>query len=158
MRTYEEIENRREELENLISESGITEEIDREWKALHDEEMQLEMMDTAIAICQNGEVKAFVRDMYECGWAVNTNANGKWDYDEHSSILDAMKAFAKFARDNGIKTCHVDPYYLDLDHLREIDRKAAAYRDQEAYADACMLSEYGDDSLLNRYYRNHEMD
>ena len=155
MKTFEEIENRRNELEAEMAKVGYTDEIDKEWKELNDEEMQLEMKEYAIAIGRNGKVTIFVRDMYECGWAINTKVNGKWHYNEYTHIVDAMKAFAKFARENDIKTCLVDPFYLDIDNLKEIDRKADAYREEEDYSEACMASAYGDDSILERYNRKH---
>lgn len=153
--TLKEIENRRDELETEISKFGYTDEIQAEWKALYDEEMELEMKEFAIAVGRNGKVTIFVRNMYECGWAINTKVNDEWNYDEYTYIFDAMKAFAKFARENDIKTCLVDPYYLDIDNLKKIDQKFDAYREQEEYADACMASAYGDDSLMERYNRSH---
>ena len=155
MRTYEEIENRREELEKLMSQTGLTEEIDREWKALFEEEKQIDM-EEAIAICLDGDTIAFVRTAWEAGWAINTKVGGKWEYDDHTSIIDTMKDFANFARKNGIKTCYVVPWYLDINHLEEVDKKFYEWWDKADYAEACSLSEYyDDDSYLRRYYRNH---
>lgn len=159
---YKKIEDRRKELNILIS--AVDDENDPdfrrwqdEWKSLHDEEMNLDMKYYAIAAGQNEQATIFVRTMYECGWAICTKVNGEWDYNDGFTAVDAMKEFKRFAKEHRIKTVHVESWLLDIEALREIDKKHAEYADQEEYATACQLSEYyDDDSYLERYYRKHE--
>lgn len=154
MKTHEEIEARRDELEAMMSKVGYTDEINAEWKALYNDEMMLDI-ENAEAIAKDNDVIVFIKDMYECGYAINTKINGEWNYDEHTYAVDAMKKFAELARKHGVKKCLVSPKWLDRDYLEELDRKASAWRNEEEYADACMASAYGDDSLMERYNRKH---
>ena len=120
----------------------------------YDEEMNLNMKN-AIAIARNGKETIFVTDMYECGYAINAKIDGKWDYSDGYSAVEVMKKFTALARKYNVKTCLVYTEWLDIDYLKGIDEARARYAEEEAYADACMASEYGDDSLMKRYNRTH---
>ena len=152
--TYEEIENRRDALEEMMTAFGYTDKIRSVWEMLNDKEKELDM-ENAIAIAKNDSVTIFINSMYECGFAIHTKADGKWDYDDGYTAVGVMTKFAELARKHGVKTCNVTKEWLDRKYLEEIDAERARLADEEAYRDACMASEYGDDSLLERYNRNH---
>ena len=155
-KTYDEIEARREELEEIMQQLGY-EAVQNEMNQLYDMEMELHKKD-AIAIARNGKITCFVTNAYECGWSINTKINGEWEYAEETTIIEAMKLFAKIARENNVKTCLVYPEYLDTEYLEEIDRKAREYAESERYNDAVMAASYGDSRLLDRWNREHEIE
>lgn len=125
------------------------------WQRLCDEEFELDKSDFAMAVAEGENVNVMVRDMYECGTAVEGKIDGKWVYDEYSTIEGAMKAFAKIAREHNVKTCNVEPWLLDIESVRMKDEKDREYAWQQEYADACLAASFGDDSLMRRYERAH---
>ena len=152
--TYEAIEARRDELEELMNAFGYTDEIRAEWAKLHDMEKELDM-ENAIAIAKTDDVVIFISYMYECGYAINAKVNGEWMYDDCYTAVNVMKKFCELARKHNVKTCNVTTEWLDPKYLESIDAEKARYADEEEYADACMASNYGDDTLLERYNRKH---
>lgn len=153
--TYEEIENRRNEIEKEIAKVGYTDELEAEWKNLLDEEMNLEMKKFAVAVARTSKVTIFVRSIYEFGYALNIKANGEWEFSDGYTACEAMKKFADLARKHNVKMCLVRPEWLDINYLKELDDEDRKWREQEAYADACMASAYGNDSLMERWEREH---
>lgn len=159
MRTYEEIEARREEMEHLRANGMIVEEaFNTEWAELYDEEMAKQKEDFSVAIAENENVIIFVRHFYEMGWQINYKANGEWKSEEIYLIIDAMKRFADLAREYKVKTCLIEDGYLDMNTLKEIDEQRIKYDRQEAYADACMASWYGDNSLMDKWNRDNDIE
>jgi len=152
--TYEEIEAKRNELEERMSKEGYTDEIQKAWKALAYEELALRK-ESAIAYAESAEALIVVYSQYECGWAVESFINGGLDYEESLSVLGALRSFSEMAKKHSIGFVMIRPEYLDVESLEEMDREADKARDREEYEDACMASAYGETTLMERYNRKH---
>jgi len=162
MRTFDEIEERKNELARMFYSESCSEEkqreIEREMDALDEEELLAEMqndMECAEAVAQSENVMILVNWKCECWYAVSSRINGEWDYADGLTATQAMERFAKLARESGVKKCLVKPEFLDRDFLKSEDERLANYRDSSEYEDACMASACGDDSLMNSYNRRH---
>lgn len=142
MKTYEEIEKRRSELENEMAKVGYTEAILTEWNALYDEEMMLNKAN-AIAVAENDNVIIFLEDVYECGWAINKKGNGEWHYNEIRTLANALKEFKESAIANGIEKVLIQPIYLDIDYVKEKDANDAKYEaEEERYTRSATNGDY----------------
>ena len=153
--TEEAIDSKRDEARTALENGTITEEeFNAEYSALYEASKTLEKL-RAIAMASNENIDMFVIPMYECGWWVEYKVNGEWETEEIYTLEATMKRFAQLAREYNVKTCNVSPSLLDKDEIKKKDREQAKYERESAYADACMTSFYGDDSLMRSYEREY---
>ena len=153
--TMNEIETRRDELEAMMNEVGYTDNIAKEWSDLFDEEMHLRMK-YAYAIARNGKETIFVENGEECGYCINIKSDGHWNSLHYRSAVTTMKEFASLARMYTVKMCLVMPEFLDIKHLKELDKEQAKFEKSEVYFDACMMELLeGDTTAMECYERRY---
>ena len=78
-----------------------------------------------------------------------------YDFDAHFNTYDLAKDLFKSTIEKyGIKTVYISNGYLAW-LTADSDWEEAEPTQEEEYAEACMASAYGDESLMNRYNRKY---